>query len=355
MTGSTTSPCRLSIVVTLPNGERYPFHLDGSRFTIGRRACCDLQLPSPAVSGTHARFELAGLGGQVQVTDLGSKNGTFLAGYRLPPNRPVRLPPDAEISIADCGLLVRSILEPDPFGLCWDALEQSRSLSRVFLCGLIGQALERSKAVLEVIKGPAKGRRLTIAPDRVQVTVGVGPGVDLDLADPALKGEPVIIHLVGEGYLLASHPVWKLKVGREPVRADRLLRSGDKLSIRRSAIRFTDPLQSLLDEISAPDDEGEGGERPTSSGRTSGSQPTPAAGENGSLRGSSLGLVEAHRNGESPKKPASPVMRSKDGGQAETPGGGRRWQPLEILLLGFAVLAVLLGLALLVVLWVVVD
>lgn len=57
-------------------GAEHP--LDGVRITVGRDASNDIVLDDPSVSGFHAVFLVEA--GEVQVTDLGSRNGTRVEG-----------------------------------------------------------------------------------------------------------------------------------------------------------------------------------------------------------------------------------------------------------------------------------
>lgn len=63
-----------------------PLHLinlTGDGLAVGRVESNDLALPDESVSEEHAFIDWDGR--QVTITDLGSKNGTFVAGVRLPP------------------------------------------------------------------------------------------------------------------------------------------------------------------------------------------------------------------------------------------------------------------------------
>ena len=65
--------------------------------TVGRQDTCDIVLPNGRVSRQHCQLQRRGL--VVEVTDLGSSNGTFMDGKRLPPHKPTAWNPDVELSI----------------------------------------------------------------------------------------------------------------------------------------------------------------------------------------------------------------------------------------------------------------
>lgn len=66
-----------------------------ARHVVGRSRTCQLQIDLANVSALHA--ELAWDGRVWHLRDLGSRNGTFLGGQRVPPGRPVALAPGAEL------------------------------------------------------------------------------------------------------------------------------------------------------------------------------------------------------------------------------------------------------------------
>ncbi|MCW2306556.1 FHA domain-containing protein [Rhodobium gokarnense] len=81
--------------------------LSGRGLVVGRDPDrCDAVISHEAVSaGGHCRFLLAG--GQPQVEDMNSTNGTFLDGVRLPPSEPRRLAPGQRLTIGAVDFLVQ--------------------------------------------------------------------------------------------------------------------------------------------------------------------------------------------------------------------------------------------------------
>jgi len=86
------------------------FQLERDLITIGRSQDCDLVLPDTHASRRHA--ELRRFGNQWLLTDLGSNNGTFVAGTRLPPDEPCPLLPGVLVRIGGTQL----VLEEEPRG-----------------------------------------------------------------------------------------------------------------------------------------------------------------------------------------------------------------------------------------------
>jgi hypothetical protein len=65
------------------------------RVSIGRARNCDVVLRDASVSKLHAHVRSEGTGWVL--TDLGSHNGTKVAGVKLTPQQPVQLRPGAEV------------------------------------------------------------------------------------------------------------------------------------------------------------------------------------------------------------------------------------------------------------------
>jgi pSer/pThr/pTyr-binding forkhead associated (FHA) protein len=83
---------QVSVVAGAPQ-QTYTLHA-GRPLMIGRHAGHDISLQSQRVSRDHARLLLL-QGGQLQISDLGSTNGTFVGrdGRRLAPHAPEPLAP----------------------------------------------------------------------------------------------------------------------------------------------------------------------------------------------------------------------------------------------------------------------
>jgi hypothetical protein len=82
---------------------------------VGREGKCDIALPFDGVSKLHGQFILRP-GGEVDLLDTSSANGTFLDGKRLEDNAPLRLRDGAKIQM---GVLEMTYRTAEGF---WDAL-----------------------------------------------------------------------------------------------------------------------------------------------------------------------------------------------------------------------------------------
>jgi pSer/pThr/pTyr-binding forkhead associated (FHA) protein len=69
------------LVVFSNNGLANEYPLEGPELVIGRDPECQIRLNNPQVSRRHARLLIEGE--RVMVSDLGSRNGTFVAGRRI--------------------------------------------------------------------------------------------------------------------------------------------------------------------------------------------------------------------------------------------------------------------------------
>lgn len=90
-------------------GEDLRAPLKAGNNSVGRKPENDVQIAQPFVSGRHLSIEVGDDG--LRVTDLGSTNGTLVAGNRLVPNEPMLLEPGQTITIGSMELRIE-IEEP---------------------------------------------------------------------------------------------------------------------------------------------------------------------------------------------------------------------------------------------------
>ncbi len=81
-TTAAAPPVRLGHFLSfLQDGRTKRVRITPAGITIGRHPACDVQFPVAEVSRQHCRLQLAG--DAVMLSDLGSTNGTFIAGQRI--------------------------------------------------------------------------------------------------------------------------------------------------------------------------------------------------------------------------------------------------------------------------------
>ena len=86
--------------------ETHPLPLAGT-VTIGRGAGCEIQIDDPSLSRSHLRLDLDTT--SLQVTDLGSANGTTVGATRLTAHRPARCSPDDILGAGDVTFVVQRV------------------------------------------------------------------------------------------------------------------------------------------------------------------------------------------------------------------------------------------------------
>jgi len=75
--------------------------------TLGRDATAQLRLDDPSISRRHAELKLVGR--RLMLRDLGSTNGTFVDGARLPDGEPQQVSPASQIRLGSLALTLRQI------------------------------------------------------------------------------------------------------------------------------------------------------------------------------------------------------------------------------------------------------
>jgi DNA-binding NtrC family response regulator len=83
---------------------------------IGRDAGCDVRVDDPSLSRRHARLRIAE---RITIEDLGSSNGTFVAGQRLEPGAPRPIAVDEIVTIGGVGVVVQQHAPLAPQRTLW--------------------------------------------------------------------------------------------------------------------------------------------------------------------------------------------------------------------------------------------
>jgi type VI secretion system FHA domain protein len=122
------------VSVTLSTAKNAPATehvLDKDRAFVGRSTENDIPLPDneKRVSSKHARLDRQG--GSLQITDLGSTNGTFVNGRKIDPNSGVEVKDGDKISIGFYTLVFTAIEEEDSGDRTMVMVDPSRQLAQL--------------------------------------------------------------------------------------------------------------------------------------------------------------------------------------------------------------------------------
>lgn len=110
----------MGVIENVGRGRRIAL---GTRSIVGRSAACHVRIESRHVSGEHAALAWTDAGWSVR--DLGSTNGTWLAGTRLQPGRREPLGPGSEISFGDPRDVWRLVDESPPGPAAWNVATET--------------------------------------------------------------------------------------------------------------------------------------------------------------------------------------------------------------------------------------
>jgi adenylate cyclase len=96
-----------SFYVQTPGGRNFTFDLNKSEVSIGRELKNDLILDDPRVSRTHALTRRSD--NAMVLRDLESGNGTFVNGFRIPPNVDYKLSNNDQVRMGSCQLTFQEV------------------------------------------------------------------------------------------------------------------------------------------------------------------------------------------------------------------------------------------------------
>jgi len=234
-------------------GESEPtLTFDGHRVVIGRGPSCDVRLPDPSVSQRHALIRAQG--GDYQVLDEGSTNGTWVGGVSLAPKAPRTLRSGDLLRVGRVWIEVRiDQAAPTP-----DIAMATRDLALALVARGLGALGDDTTPKVLVVEGPDIGARMDLADEGRIYVVGRGEKCDLLLADPdasrehvqlVRRGSTVLLRDLGSknGALLGEN---RLAQGRDVPWKSQL-----ELRIGATVMALEEPVAEALAELEAAPDE----------------------------------------------------------------------------------------------------
>jgi DNA-binding NtrC family response regulator len=157
---------------------------------IGRDAGCDVRIDDPSLSRRHVRLRITG---GITIEDLGSSNGTFVAGRRLEPGVPRPLAANEIVTIGGVGIVIQKHAPLAPQRTLWGhgyfelrlAEECTRAQRAGTTFGLLRvRSVEREAA--QLVSGAVRDIDVvgTYAPHEWEVLLlDASPAAAADLAD----------------------------------------------------------------------------------------------------------------------------------------------------------------------------
>ncbi len=171
------------LVISIPGQSVQEIALVRPMFTVGRHADNDILLPLEYVSGHHGRLEKRGA--TWSYTDLGSTNGTFHNGRRLPPNQPVVLQDGDVLRIGD------------PHG---------NSVGLTFRAGGVGAAVgvPGEAPVAAYVPGGTLHIGSIALGAKTSLLIGRNPQADIPLQAPTVSWRHARLDRTPQGYVLTD-------------------------------------------------------------------------------------------------------------------------------------------------------
>ena len=241
------------VVRASTEGESEPtLTFDGHRVVVGRGPSCDVRLPDPSVSQRHALIRAQG--GDYQVLDEGSTNGTWVGGVSLAPKAPRTLRSGDLLRVGRVWIEVRiDQAAPTP-----DIAMATRDLALALVARGLGALGDDTTPKVLVVEGPDLGARMALSDEGRIYVVGRGETCDLPLADPdasrehvhlVRRGSTVLVRDLGSknGVLLGEN---KLAHGRDVHWKSQL-----ELRIGATVLALEEPVAEALAELEAAPDE----------------------------------------------------------------------------------------------------
>ncbi len=216
-----------------------------SEIRIGRRPDLELPLPFSILSGVHARLYRSGE--QWFIEDLGSRNGTFVAGKRLTTGEKRALSPGTSLSLAHVDLMFDGTTKQAT------GSEGTGTIARRLVSDLFSDGNASAVPTVMIVSGAPKDVLKLEERDRAY-TLGRVEGCDLRLPVEEISREHASLTRRWNGVFIADLGS-KNGVRVSGVLADKQrVRDGDLIQIGPVSLRLFDPADRYLKEFEAKSD-----------------------------------------------------------------------------------------------------
>ncbi len=221
------------------------------RVVIGRARSCDICLPDMAVSTRHLEIKVEG--NDYKVVDLGSLNGTYIAGKKLVAHRPKILHNEDVIHAADFKIRFSLGVFPIPMDVGAESTRQARRMVASLLTGASSRG--RLPTIL-VLGGPGKAGRFEIPPAPSRMVIGRTRDMDIQLEDRDLSRAHAEI-VFEDGVIRVNDLGSKNGIVVDGQRVETLeLESGQSFVVGNTTLALEHPADELLASIQeAPEEE----------------------------------------------------------------------------------------------------
>ena len=228
----------LRIVGGTEGGRRLP--LTPGPHVIGR-GDADVDVGSRTVSPTHARLDVSPSG--VVISDLGSRNGTVVEGYRLP--GPLRLEPDQVVQLGAVQVTVTPASQTDRPQLGAPRRNGTVTFNRQPRSAV--RPAEKALRLPAGIREPSAGVRFSWLQVGLPAAFGIGMGI---MVNPAMMGFALLSPAMAAGNYLQDKKRVKKETAEGKVEAEQTLEqfrrslvSARRAEVARLRERLPDPAE----------------------------------------------------------------------------------------------------------------
>ena len=240
---STEGPGSLALAAGPTEERTFEIAADIDEVSIGRRPGVELELPFPTVSASHARLYRGELSAEWWVEDLGSTNGSWVEGRRLPVRQPAPVRAGQRLRIGTVDLVFEGWSEA-PRGAESTATIARRLIGDLF--GAIGGEVPMLAREWGAVQPPAL--RLSVRDRRY--LAGRAEGCDLILAGDHVSREHLAVVRRWDGVVVEDLGSKNgVLVNGQRVSGELKLRDGDRLEVGPTALRLNDPEDRYLRQL----------------------------------------------------------------------------------------------------------